>query len=121
MNKRTQNRLIVGTLALALGGAPRFHALQSETHSPGTTWSQPEPQPGQPPAGHSSSDAQAQPSDDGQMFRGTVAKSGDKFVLRHASGKIYEVDRPKELKQCEGQQVRVRDTLDPDEKTIPMK
>lgn len=121
MNKRTRNRLIVGTLALVLGGAPRFHALQSETHSPGTTWSQQEPQPGQPPAGHSSSDAQPQPSDNGRMFTGTVAKSGDKFVLRHASGKIYEVDRPEELKQYEGQQVHVKGTLHPDEKTIHMK
>jgi hypothetical protein len=69
----------------------------------------------------SSNDAQSEPSDKGQMFIGTVVKSGETFVLRHASGKIYDVDHPEELKQYEGQQVRVKGTLDPDGKTIHTK
>jgi hypothetical protein len=122
MNKWTQNRLILGTLALVLGGNPRLYAQQSKTPSPSTTSSQQEPGPGQPREGESSSnDAQAQPSDKDQMFIGRVVKSGNTFVLRHASGKIYDVDHPEELKQYEGQQVRVKSTLDPDGKTVHMK
>ena len=122
MNKCLQNRLILGTLALVLGGNPRLYALQSKTPSPSTTSSQQEPGPGQPREGESSSnDAQSEPSDKGQMFIGTVVKSGETFVLRHASGKIYDVDHPEELKQYEGRQVRVKGTLDPDGKTIHMK
>jgi hypothetical protein len=55
------------------------------------------------------------------MFIGRVVKSGNTFVLRHASGKIYDIDHPEELKQYEGQQVRVKGTLDPDGKTVHMK
>lgn len=67
MNKSRQNRLILGTLAPVLGGAPRFYAQQAETQSPSTTSSQGKPQSG-PRAGESSSnDAQAQPSDNGEM------------------------------------------------------
>ena len=122
MNKWTQNRLILGTLALVLGGNPRLYAQQSKIQSPSTTSSQQEPQPGQPREGESSSnDEQAPPSDNGRMFIGTVVKSGVTFVLRHASGKIYAVDHPEELKPYEGQQVRVKGTLDPDGKTIHMK
>jgi len=118
MNKYTQNQLILGTLALMLGGAPRFYAQKAETQTSSTTSLQ---QPAQPPPGESSSnDAQPRPSDHGQMFVGTVVKSGDTFVIRHASGKIYDVDHPEELKQYEGQQVRVKGTLDPDGKTIHM-
>ena len=122
MNKCTQNRLILGTLALVLGGNPRLNAQESKTPSSSTTSSQQEPGPGQPREGESTSnDAQSEPSDKGQMFIGTVVKSGETFVLRHASGKIYDVDHPEELKQYEGQQVRVKGTLDADGKTIHMK
>jgi hypothetical protein len=121
VNKCTQNRLILGTLALVLGGNPRLHAQQYKAPIPSTTSSPQEPQ-GQPREGESSSnDAQGEPSDKSQMFIGTVVKSGETFVLRHASSKIYDVDHPEELKQYEGQQVRVKGTLDPDGKTIHMK
>ena len=120
MNKSRQNRLILGGLALVLGGAPRFYA-QSEAPSLSTISSQQEPRPKQAGAGESSSnDAQGQPSESGQMFIGVVVKSGETFVLRHASGKIYDVDHPEELKQYEGLQVRVKGRLDPDGKTIHM-
>ena len=77
MNKCTQNRLILGTLALVLGGNPRLDAQQSKTPSPSATASQQEP------------------------FIGLVVKSGETFVLRHASGKICDVDHPEELKHYE--------------------
>jgi uncharacterized protein YdeI (BOF family) len=120
MNKSRQNRLILGALALVLGGAPRFYAQQAETQSPSTTSSQGKPQAGAGAGESSSNDAQAQLSDNGEIFIGVVVKSGDTFVLRHASGKIYDVDHPEELKQYEGLQVRVKGTLDPDGKTIHM-
>jgi hypothetical protein len=122
VNKCTQNRLILGTLALVLGGSPRLYAQESKTPYPSTSSSQQEPGPGQPREAESSSnDAQSEPSDKGQMFIGRVVNSGETFVLRHASGKIYDVDHPEELKQYESQQVRVKGTLDPDGKTIQMR
>ena len=78
--------------------------------------------PAQPPAGQTAPDAQAQSAaGDGQSFSGTVAKSGDKYVLQDASGKTYDVDRQEELKKYEGKQVRIKGTLDPDGKTIHVK
>jgi hypothetical protein len=134
---------MLGTLALALSAAPLF-AQQSDTQSPSPSTpsaqqpsqpSQPgqsgQAQPGQtpdttspsqPPAGQTAPDAQAQSAaGDGQSFSGTVAKSGDKFVLQDASGKTYDVDRQEELKKYEGKQVRIKGTLDPDGKTIHVK
>jgi Protein of unknown function (DUF5818) len=119
MHVCTQNRWIVGTLALMLVGAPRFYAQQLNLHAAGTSWSQQEQQ--TPPPSQSSSNDQAPPSDDGQVFTGTVVKSGETYILRHASGKLYDVDHPEDLKPYEGQQVRVRGTLDRDGKTIHMK
>ena len=137
---------ILGTLALALAAAPLFaqqpdaNAPSSSSPSaqqpgqppssqPGQTPGQAQPgqtpdqtSPSQPPAGQSSPDAQAQSSSDsGQTFSGTVAKSGDKYVLQDASGKTYDVDRQEELKKYDGKQVRIKGTLDPDGKTIHVK
>lgn len=135
---------MLGTLALALSAAPLF-AQQSDTQSspsPSTPSAQQPSQPSQPaqpgqaqpgqtpdttspaqpPAGQTAPDAQAQSAaGDGQSFSGTVAKSGDKFVLQDASGKTYDVDRQEELKKYEGKQVRIKGTLDPDGKTIHVK
>lgn len=147
MNKPTHTLWMLGTLALALSAAPLF-AQQNDANSPSSnppaaqsqspssqspsqdqsaqpSQSQPpsgQAQPGQPPAGQSGSDAQAgSSSDNSQSFSGTVAKSGDKFVLQDASGKTYDVDRQEELKKYEGKQVRIKGTLDPDGKTIHVK
>ena len=80
------------------------------------------PQPSQPPAGQSGNDAQAQaPAEDGQTFSGTIAKTGDKYVLQDTSGKTYDVDHQEALKQYEGKKVRIKGTLDPDGKTIHIK
>jgi hypothetical protein len=135
---------MLGTLALALSAAPLF-AQQSDTQSspsPSTPSAQQPSQPSQPgqpgqaqpgqtpdttspaqpPAGQTAPDAQAQSAaGDGQSFSGTVAKSGDKFVLQDASGKTYDVDRQEDLKKYEGKQVRIKGTLDPDGKTIHVK
>jgi heat shock protein HslJ len=144
MMTTTKSLLTLGALTLALSAAPLF-AQQPDANSPstGSASSQSQQpaqqpanppssqQPGQtdpnspnsatPPAGQSGSDASAQSSADGQSFSGTVAKSGDKFVLQEASGKTYDVDRQEELKKYEGKQVRIKGTLDPDGKTIHVK
>ena len=136
MNKPTRYLLMLGALAFSLSAVPLF-AQQQDPHSPSqdspSSQSQQSPgqaqpgqaqpgqnQPGQPPAGQSGSD-QASSSDSSQTFSGTVAKSGDKFVLQDASGKTYDVDRQEELKKYEGKQVRIKGTLDPDGKTIHVK
>ena len=151
MTKPTKSFWMLGTLALALSAAPLFaqqpdanspssstpsaQSQQPGQNQPGTppssqqpgatdpSQSSPSQQPGasQPPAGQPGPDAQAQSAGDGQTFSGTVAKSGDKFVLQDASGKTYDVDRQEELKKYEGKQVRIKGTLDPDGKTIHVK
>jgi len=139
MNKSTHTLWMLGTLALALSAAPLF-AQQNDANSPSSNTpaaqsqspssespsqdqsAQPgQAQPSQPPAGQSGADAQGQSSDNSQSFSGTVAKSGDKYVLQDASGKTYDVDRQEELKKYEGKQVRIKGTLDPDGKTIHVK
>lgn len=57
---------------------------------------------------------QAQPSDSsgGQVFTGTVVKSGEKYVLQDAGGKTYDLDHQDQVAKFEGKQVRVRGTLD---------
>jgi hypothetical protein len=146
MNKPTHTLWMLGTLALALSAAPLF-AQQNDANSPSSNApaaqsqnpssqspsqdqsAQPgqsqspsgQAQPSQPPAGQPGADAQGQSSDNSQSFSGTVAKSGDKYVLQDASGKTYDVDRQEELKKYEGKQVRIKGTLDPDGKTIHVK
>ena len=125
MNKPTRYLLTLGALAFALSAIPLF-AQDQDPHSPSQSQQSPsqaqpgQSQPGQPPAGQSGSD-QASSSDSSQTFSGTVAKSGDKYVLQDASGKTYDVDRQEELKKYEGKQVRIKGTLDPDGKTIHVK
>ena len=79
-------------------------------------------QPQQPPTaqpGQPSSEAQAQTQEsDGQVFSGTVVKSGDKYILQMADGTAYNLDHQDLVKKYEGKQVRVKGTLDSDGKTI---
>ncbi len=125
MTKKTQSLWMLGALALALSTAPLF-AQQSapETSTPPSSQSQQQApdqaQPSQPPAGQSGNAGQ-QSAEDGQTFSGTIAKSGDKYVLQDASGKTYDVDHQEALKQYEGKKVRIKGTLDPDGKTIHIK
>jgi hypothetical protein len=68
--------------------------------------------------------AQAQPDaqqSQGQVFAGTIVKSGDKYVLQDANNTSYDIDRQDLAKDHEGQKVRIKGTLDPDGKTIHVK
>ena len=130
MTKTTQSLWMLGALAVALSTAPLF-AQQSDPQSsnpPSASQQQqpdtqsPPPSQAQPPAGQSGNEAQGQqPADDGQTFSGTIAKSGDKYILQETSGKTYDVDHQEALKQYEGKKVRIKGSLDPDGKTIHIK
>jgi len=50
---------------------------------------------------------------DVQTFSGTVVKSGDKYVLKDDSGKVYDIDHQDQVEKFEGKRVRVHGTLDP--------
>jgi len=76
---------------------------------------------GLPAAGISSpahpSQDQQQPAQS-QTFTGTIAKSGDQYVLRDASGTVYKLDDSEKAKAFEGKQVKVTGKLDADSKII---
>jgi len=133
MTKKAQTLWMLGTLALALSTAPLYaqqnnsqsssdpsaqsqQQQQPDAQSPNNPPSQTQPPDQTQPSGN----AQA-PADDGQTFSGTIAKSGDKYVLQDTSGKTYDVDHQEALKQYEGKKVRIKGTLDPDGKTIHIK
>jgi len=127
MIKKTQYLWMLGALAVALCVAPVFAQSDSQSQNPPASQQQPDtqappPSQAQPPAGQSGNDAQGQPpADDSQTFSGTIAKSGDKYVLQETSGKTYDVDHQEALKQYEGKKVRIKGSLDPDGKTIHIK
>src|SRR5205085_3682344 len=77
----------------------------------------PNTSPSQPSQTAPEAKAQTQESS-GQVFAGTVTKSGDKYVLQMADGTAYDLDHQDLVKKYEGKQVRVKGTLDQDGKTI---
>ncbi len=120
MNKRIRSRWLPVMLALlfsiALSGT-KFSVAQSQP-----------PAQQQPPAqtpnqsGQQAPDSQADAQQaQGQIFAGTIKKTGDKYVLQDASGTSYDVDRQDLVKKYEGQKVRINGTLDADGKTIHVK
>ncbi len=133
MTKKTQSLWMLGTLALALSIAPLYaQQNNSQSSSDPSAQSQQQQQPDaqspnnppsqtQPPDQTQGSGSAQAPADDSQTFSGTIAKSGDKYVLQDTSGKTYDVDHQEALKQYEGKKVRIKGTLDPDGKTIHIK
>jgi hypothetical protein len=51
-------------------------------------------------------------------FTGTIAKDGEQFVLRDASGAVYKLDDSERAKAFEGKSVKVKGHLDMDAKLI---
>ena len=128
MNKPNRFLLSLASSALFCGLAVTVGAQQTpdqQTSPSAPTAQQPNETPQQqqtPPAQAPSQPApeaqgQAQQSG-GQVFSGTVVKSGDKYVLQVADGTAYDLDHQDLVKKYEGKQVRVKGTLDPDGKTI---
>jgi cytoskeletal protein RodZ len=54
----------------------------------------------------------------GQLFTGTVVKSGDKYVLQEDGGTTYDVDHQEAVQKFEGKRVKVHGTLDATGKKI---
>lgn len=54
-----------------------------------------------------------------KTFVGTIAKSGDQFILKDDSGKVtYQLDDQQSASKFEGKQVKVTGTLDASNNTI---
>ena len=70
----------------------------------------------QPPSSKDNSSAAgtdaAAASADSQSFSGTVVKSGDKYMLKDDSGKMYDIDHQTDVSKFDGKRVRVKGTLD---------
>jgi hypothetical protein len=91
-----------------------------ETQNPDTTTPPPSsrtPESGAQQSGNADSGAAAGT----QTFSGTVAKQGDKYVLKDDSGHTYDIDHQDEVKKFDGKRVRVQGTLDPSSNKIMVK
>jgi cytoskeletal protein RodZ len=140
MNNRIHSPWLLITLVLLLGlgsALAQQAAPQPDQQSPSQPAAQQQPdqqspagQQQEPPSSQSPNqsgqqqapDAQAQPqTSQGQIFAGTIVKSGDKYVLQDAGGTSYDIDHQELVKKYEGKQVRINGTLDPDGKTIHVK
>jgi hypothetical protein len=54
----------------------------------------------------------------GQTFTGTITKTDDKYVLKDADGRTYDIDNQDAAKRFEGKIVNIHGTLDPNGKMI---
>jgi hypothetical protein len=100
--------------------SPSTPSAQQPNETPQTPPAQAPSQtaPSQPSQSTPDSSASSQPSAGGQVFAGTVTKTGDKYGLQMADGTAYDIDHQDLVKKYEGKQVRVKGTLDQDGKTI---
>ena len=122
MKTRIQSLSFLAILALFVGMMSWGGTLQAQ-NAPSTPPDQQQPQSQQPPdtqpqqAPDQSQAPSAKPGSssatDVQTFSGTVVKSGDKYVLKDDSGKVYDIDHQDQVKKFEGKRVRVHGTLDP--------
>jgi hypothetical protein len=128
MNKPNRFLLSLASSALFCGlvvtaGAQQAQDQQTSPSAPSAQQPNETPQQQQTPPAQAPSqpapEAQGQAQQSGgQVFSGTVVKSGDKYVLQVADGTAYDLDHQDLVKKYEGKQVRVKGTLDPDGKTI---
>jgi cytoskeletal protein RodZ len=108
---------------------PETQAPSSQSPSSQTPDSSQSPDTTAPPPSSRTPDSGAQQSgsaDSGaasgtQTFSGTVAKQGDKYVLKDDSGHTYDIDHQDEVKKFDGKRVRVQGTLDPSTNKIMVK
>ncbi len=98
---------------------------QAPTQQPGQTYPGQQPgesYPGQQPPGQPGTqapDSQSSASQGEQAFKGTIVKSGGKYVFQDdATGKTYDIDHQDLVAQHVGKKVRVKGTLDPSGKMI---
>ena len=93
---------------------PSAQAPSSQTPSAQAPSQTPSQTPDQSQAPSSSAGTAAAPtaSGDAQSFTGTVVKSGDKYMLKDDSGKMWDIDHQTDVAKFEGKRVRVKGTLD---------
>jgi hypothetical protein len=110
---RIQSLSFLATLALFVGMMSWGGTLHAQ-NAPSTPPDQQQPQSQQPSDTQQQQQApdQSQAPTDVQTFSGTVVKSGDKYVLKDTSGKVYDIDHQDQVKKFEGKRVRVQGTLD---------
>ncbi len=135
MKKHIHSMLSLTVLVLILGSRVSLSARQPVQPPPGqpprTQPSQSQPaqeqqasRPGQaePDAGSAASqppDTKAQSGQGaGQTFTGTITKMDDKYVLKDADGRTYDIDNQEAAKKFEGKIVNIHGTLDPNGKMI---
>lgn len=127
MKTRIQSLSFLAALALFVGMMSWGGTLQAQ-NTPSTPPDQQQPQ-SQPPQSQQPPDTQPQQAPDQsqapsakpgngsatdvQTFSGTVVKSGDKYVLKDDSGKVYDIDHQDQVKKFDGKRVRVHGALDP--------
>ena len=80
---------------------------QAQTPNSNSTPDSSTPSAAAPSAGSSAGAASAS-----QSFSGTVVKSGDKYMLKDDSGKMYDIDHQSDVAKFDGKRVRVQGTLD---------
>jgi Protein of unknown function (DUF5818) len=129
MNKRTHSLSLLFSLAVLFGivlSGSQLNGQQSGRQYPAQPNAPGAQQPGQMPDQPGKADpdpqgqsTQAQSTPTGsQIFTGTIAKSGNLYVLQDANGTSYGIDHQELAQKYEGKQVRIKGTLDPDGKTI---
>jgi preprotein translocase subunit SecG len=95
--------------------APTDQAQANQTPSQTPEHAQPSPTPSQ----QATPESKTESATGVQSFTGTVAKSGDKYVLQDAdTGNTYDVDHQDEVAKFEGKRVKVHGTLDASGKMI---
>ncbi len=111
--------LTLALAALMVMGSGLVLSAKAQQQSPGQYPQQQQQQrrsPDQTQQTPPDSEAQQQ---EGQVFAGTIVKSGDKYVLQEeSSGTTYDVDHQEAVKKFEGKKVRIHGTLDPNGKMI---
>jgi len=135
MKKHIHSMSFLTVLVLILGSRVSLSAQQPVQPPPGqpprTQPSQSQPaqeqqasRPGQaePDAGSAASqppDTKAQSGQGaGQTFTGTITKMDDRYVLKDADGRTYDIDNQEAAKKFEGKIVNIHGTLDPNGKMI---
>lgn len=68
-------------------------------------------------SGATPAQAQAQPvsaqsSAQSSVFRGTVVRNGEQFMLRDGSGQVFRLDNPEQAQSFEGKDVTITGSLD---------
>jgi Protein of unknown function (DUF5818) len=127
MKKQLCSFLSLSTVALLLGvGAAG--AQTQDPPRPGQAPSAQDPQnqqqPNTPPEttprqGDGTADSANQtPVSASQTFTGTIAKSGDRFVLQETSGTTYDLDNQAAVKDFDGKKVKLHGVLDSKTNTI---